>query len=70
MSQIIVKEYRSTGETKHHVDNPQHFLKIVDSIRAKKHGWQLFLNGEIASELNVFGKTVCYGINKPSFFNK
>ena len=69
MSDIILTEFRSTGQTRHHGTTPEKFLAKVDEIRKRKNGWQLELNGLIIDEKTAFGKTVCYGVYAPSKFN-
>jgi hypothetical protein len=73
MQKIIVIEYLKNGKTRSHEVTRQSFLRIVDKIRFKKHGWQLFRDGEVTTEKQAFGYSVCYGLcadgASTSFYN-
>ena len=54
MPKIILIEYLPNGRTRSHEVTRESFLQVVDKIRRKKHGWQLFLNGKVTTEKQAF----------------
>lgn len=73
LSNVTLEHWRNGAIVKtHDIVSGEQFLKLVDSIRRNRHqsdGWQLKKNGEIHSEMEVFGKPVYYGVSTPSRFH-
>lgn len=66
---IIVREYFKDGGSRDFTVGKETFCETVDRIRNRRNGWHLFADGLFAEVEDVFGKSVCFGVTAPSFFN-